>query len=220
MRVTGLAVGPGQSTAILGLDAPAGEVFINLVTGAALPDRGTVFLFGRPTASIRDGDEWLTLLDRFGIVSERAALLDGLSVVQNLALPFSLDIEPPANDIVERAHALAREAGLDEDRWPQRVGSLSGVERVRIRLGRALALDPAVLLLEHPTAAVASAPRNERVRLGRDISAITTSRQLATVIITADEAFAAAAANTVRTLEPATGKLHDTRGWFKRWRSV
>ena len=96
LRVQSLAVEPGEAVAILGLDAPAAEMLINLLTGAMLPDAGEVRVFGRSTASIADSAEWLGVVDRFGLVSARAVLLEPLSVVQNLAMPFSLDIEPPS----------------------------------------------------------------------------------------------------------------------------
>ena len=50
-------------------------------------------MFGRSTLEIADSADWLATLDRFGIVSDRAALLDALSVVQNLAMPFTLEID-------------------------------------------------------------------------------------------------------------------------------
>jgi hypothetical protein len=68
----------------VGLDQVAAEVFTNLVTGAILPETGDIRVFGRPTSAIADSDDWLATVDRFGIVSERAVLLDQLSVLQNL----------------------------------------------------------------------------------------------------------------------------------------
>ena len=66
-----------------------------------------------PTSSLADGADWLSLIERIGIVSERAVLLDALTVIQNLAMPFSLDIEPPPPEL--RANVprrLPREVGL------------------------------------------------------------------------------------------------------------
>jgi len=108
LRLQQLTVSAGEQVAVIGLDQPAAEVLINILTGASLPDTGEVRLFGRATTAITDGTEWLTLLDRFGIVSERAALLDGLTVVQNLSIPFSLQIEPPDPDVARKAVAIAQ----------------------------------------------------------------------------------------------------------------
>ena len=115
--------------ALLGFDQPTAEVFVNLATGATLPDGGEVRVFGRPTRAIDDSADWLATVDRFGIVSERAVLLDALSVIQNLAMPFTLEIEPPPDDVRQRAEALAHEVGLAASAWtgrsPTRRGGLA-----------------------------------------------------------------------------------------------
>ena len=213
LRIERLAVGAGEHVAILGLDQVTAEVFVNLVTGATVPDRGEVKIFGRPTSEIADSADWLALVDRFGIVSERAVLLDGLSVIQNLSIPFSLEIEPPRDEVRVRAEALAREAELPEAAWGRPLGELDHTARMRVRLGRALALDPAILLLEHPTAEV---PRAEAAPMGRHMRAIAARRGFAIVAATADEVFAGAVATRVLTLDTATGRLAEKRGWFRR----
>ena len=85
-----LRVLPGALVALMGLDGAGAEMFVNLVTGAMLPDDGQVRVFGFDTAAITDGDEWLRTLDRFGILSDRAVLLDELTVAQNLAMTLTL----------------------------------------------------------------------------------------------------------------------------------
>ncbi len=146
--------------ALLGFDQPTAEVFVNLATGATLPDAGEVSIFGRPPRAIDDSADWLATVDRFGIVSERAVLLDALTVIQNLAMPFTLEIEPPPDEVRLRAEALAREVGLPDD-----VLDAAG-RRARCRragcgcaLGRAIALDPAIVLLEHASARAARGTR-------------------------------------------------------------
>ena len=213
LRIERLAVAAGEHVAILGLDQVTAEVFVNLVTGATVPDRGDVTIFGRPTSAIADSTEWLALVDRFGIVSERAVLLDGLTVIQNLSIPFSLEIEPPSDDVRVRAEALAREAELPEAVWSRPLGELEAAARVRVRLGRALALDPAIVLLEHPTANV---PRAEAAPMGRHMRAVAARRGIAIVAATADETFADAVAARVLKLDAATGRLAEKRGWFRR----
>lgn len=214
LRIAGLEVASRDQLAIVGLDRSAAEVFISLATGATLPDRGNIQLFGRPTGAIRDSSDWLATLDRFGIVSERAVLLDALSVIQNLAVPFSLEIEPPPPDVRARARALAREVGLDESAWDRPVADLDGTGRLRVRLARALALDPSVLVLEHPTAVL---PPGDTASAARHIRAVSERRGLAAVTLTADQEFASAIAARVFILDPATGRLSPRRrGWFRR----
>jgi phospholipid/cholesterol/gamma-HCH transport system ATP-binding protein len=213
LRIQRLAVEAAESIAIIGLDQVTAEVFVNLVTGATVPDRGEVKLFGRATSSIADSADWLAVVDRFGIVSERAVLLDGLSVVQNLSMPFTLEIEPPADDIRVRAEALAREAALPESTWTRPLAELDRASRARARLARALALDPGILLLEHPTADL---PPPDGVAFGRHTREVAARRRAAIVAATADPDFATAVATRVLTLNPATGRLAERRrGWFR-----
>jgi len=211
LRIASLAVRSGEHIAILGLDQITAEVFVNLITGATLPDHGEVRLFGRSTTAITDSADWLAVVDRFGIVSRRAVLLDSLTVVQNLAMPFTLEIEPPPEDIRRRVVALARRVGLSDASLDRPVAELGPSGHARLRLGRALALDPAVVILEHATAEV---PREDVAALAvmcRDVAA-------ATIALTADAEFADAVADRCLRLDAASGRLAGRSGWFSRLR--
>ena len=139
LRIAELSVAPGARIAVSGIDAPGAEVMLNLVTGASLPDQGEVRVFGRTTAGVSDGNEWLASLDRFGIVSERAVLLEGATVAQNLALPFGLDIDPIPPDTMAQVESLADECGISRELLPQRAGDVPAAARTRLGLARAIA---------------------------------------------------------------------------------
>ena len=84
-----------------------------------------------------------------------------------------------------------------------------------VRLKRPLALDPGILLLEHPTAGV---ERDRVPALGSRIRAVSERRSAAVVAVTADQVFADALSGRTFQLEPATGRLTE-RGqnrWFRR----
>jgi len=211
LRIERLALAPAEQVAILGIDQMAAEVLVNLLTGVTLPDRGSVRLFGRDSASIAGSEEWLALVDRFGIVSRRAVLLEAMTVAQNLAVPFSLEIEPLSSALRERAIAAGREAGLADDDWDRRVSALDGGRRLRVRVARALALDPAIVLLEHPTADVA---RVDAAPLGRDVRKLLEHRGAAGLTLTADPDLAAASPRVLE-FDPSSGRLvEQRRGWF------
>jgi ABC-type transporter Mla maintaining outer membrane lipid asymmetry ATPase subunit MlaF len=215
LRIERLRVDEGEHVAILGFDAPTAEVFVNLVTGASLPDRGEITIFGRSTSGIADSADWLATIDRFGVVSERAVLLDQLTVIQNLAMPFTLEIEPPPEDTRREAEMLAAEVGLPPAAWEKAVAELDAAGKLRVRLGRALALGPSVLLLEHASAAC---DRGSEAAIGKQIRAVAGRRRVAIVAATADAAFADAVAARVLILEAATGRLveRSSGGWFRR----
>ena len=204
LRLEQLTVHAGDRVALLGFDRAAAEVFVSLVTGAALPDAGSVTLFGRPTSDITDSAEWLAIVDGVGIVSDRVVLLEALTVVQNLALPYTLAIEPPAEEVRRRAIDLAAEVGLAAAAWERPVADLDAAGHARVRLGRALALDPAVLLVEHISAGL---DRPAARLLAADMRRLASARGTALVALTGDERFAAAVASRVMTLDPASGRL-------------
>jgi putative ABC transport system ATP-binding protein len=211
LRIRTLTIGPGERVAVSGLDAGAAEVLVNLVTGASVPDEGEVHVLGRSTTSIADGDEWLASLDRFGIVSPRAVLLDSATLLQNLAMPFTLQIDPVLDEIQSRVTTLANEAGLAAGVLLQPIAGLTPEIRIRAHLVRAVALNPQLLILEHPTAGL---PPSDRRPFGMDVAHIAEARGLPTLIISEDAEFSREAAHQTLALNPATGELKQRKRLF------
>ncbi len=203
-----LSIESGERVALSGLDAGAAELLVNLVTGASLPDEGEVGVMDRSTASISDGEAWLEWLDRFGIVSPRAVLLDAATLLQNLAMPITLDINPVQPDVKARVAQLAGDAGIDEATLDRPIAALDAAIRMRAHLVRAVALDPSLLILEHPTAGLAA---GEGKPFGEIVARVAGARNLATLIISEDEAFSIAAATRRLALHAATGDLKPPR---------
>lgn len=213
IRIAALSVARGERVALAGLDRPGAEALINLITGASLPDEGEVRVFGRSTAEIATGDDWLASLDRFGIVTERAATLDASTIAQNLALPFTLSIDPIPLEVMRKVETLARDIGLPSVALEQRPADASAETRMRTHLARAIALDPAMLLMDHPTA---SLPRDVVVEFGDDVARAASARGLTVVAITEDAAFAGRAVERYLKVKGGTGELVAAarRRWF------
>jgi len=134
LRVQRLALREGESIALLGFDAAMAEVLVNLITGAQLPDEGEVRVFGRTTSSITAVDEWVTELDRFGLISTRAVLLDQFTAEQNLALPLTLEIDPLPDAIRTDVSQLASEVGLSADELAGQTAALAPTAQLRLRV--------------------------------------------------------------------------------------
>jgi ABC-type sulfate/molybdate transport systems ATPase subunit len=212
LRLDALVLAAEERVAVAGLDGAGAEVLVNLVTGATLPDEGQVRVLGQPTSDLT-ADTWLPSLDRFGIVSARAALLEGATLEQNLAMAYTLDLDPVPPDVAARVRALWAEIATEA--WlAQPTGGLPPEVRARAHLVRALALDPALLLLEHPTADL---PESARAAFGADVAGAAGRRRLTALAITNDDAFAAAMAHRHLRLDGATGRLRPARktGWWR-----
>jgi ABC-type transporter Mla maintaining outer membrane lipid asymmetry ATPase subunit MlaF len=216
LRVQHLELRPAETVAVLGLDQAGAEVLINLIAGATVPDSGDVTIFGRSTRSIADGDEWMKALDDFGIISERAVLLEQMTTEQNLAVPLSLELHDIPADVQSKVAALAAEVSLSPEGLRQFPSVLAPIDRMRVRLARALAVAPRVLLAEHPNATLDPKALAVFAELLKRVSA---ARELATLVVTADRTFATAVADRVLAVNPATGELTPIKaGWWSRFR--
>jgi putative ABC transport system ATP-binding protein len=213
LRIKALDVRAGQRLAILGMDQAAAEVLVNLLTGSTTPRSPEHRAFGRTTAEIPDSDAWLVALRQYGLLGVRTVLIEQLTVEQNLAIPLTLEVDPLPEALKAQMRVLGAEVGLAPDTLARRPPALGALDLQRVRLGRALALGPRVLLAEHPTAPL---EREDAERFARDMSRIVSSRAMAAVYITADRAFAQQAADEIVMLKPATGELVSAVAW-RRW---
>lgn len=204
LRLVDLQVHPGAIVSIAGIDAPGAEALVLLLTAAMRPDEGEVRLFGRSTAEIADYDGWLAMLDGLGLLTDRAVLLDQCTVAQNLALPLTIHIDPIATEVRPKVEALATEVGLGPDVMERPVGATDPETLQRVRLGRALALDPRLVVAEHPSAPL---PRPAVAGFARDLARIVAARGAALLAISADRDFTRALGGTALVLDPATGVL-------------
>jgi ABC-type lipoprotein export system ATPase subunit len=213
LRIRSLAILPGDRVAVTGPDAAAAEMIVNLVTGASLPDEGEVRVFGKNTRDVVSGDAWLASLDAFGIVTDRAVVLGEATLAQNLALPFTLAIDPIQPEVLDRVARLADECDISPEWLEQPTGALPPAVRARTHLARAIALGPSLLLMEHPTAAL---PETERGAFGSIVARVCDARRLSMLAITLDTGFAGLAARRTLALDGATGALRPVkRGWFR-----
>ncbi len=213
LRVAHLELRQGQSLGVLGFDQTMAEVLVDLVTGATVPDTGEIVIFNQPTTMIRDAAEWFRTLDQFGLLTDRAVLVEQFTAEQNLVLPLSLDVEDMSPALRAQARQLGEEVGLEHADFARPTGALAPLARLRIRLGRALALGPSLLLAEHPNASLAA---DDVPIFAADFARVIAARGIAALVLTADKTFASAVAEEVLTLEPATGQLKASAGW-RRW---
>jgi predicted ABC-type transport system involved in lysophospholipase L1 biosynthesis ATPase subunit len=204
LRIADLTVRRGDVMTISGVDVLGAETFVHLVTGATLPDAGDVSLFGRNTRAITDADAWLKSLDGVGMISARGILVEAFSVLQNTALSLTLDVDPIDPRFVSQAGALAREVGIDAGLFDVPAGRVPPDTQMRVHLARALALEPQLLVAEHPSA---SLPRDSVAGFGADLARVARGRGIALVAITADDSLSKAIGGSRLELVAASGEV-------------
>jgi phospholipid/cholesterol/gamma-HCH transport system ATP-binding protein len=187
----------GEITVILGGSGCGKTTLLKAIAGLLRPDSGEVTVLGEDTARL-DEDGWQRLRRRTGMLFQAGALLNSMSVLENVSIPLQQHTALPADLVAWVARSKIALVGLDgaDDRLPS---ELSGGMRKRAALARALALDPELLFFDEPSAGldpVTSASLDRlilslRARLGMSLIIVThepaSIRRLADHILFLDE---------------------------------
>ncbi len=144
-----LAVAPGQIVGLLGPNGAGKTTIFKMIIGLLRPTRGSVSLAGRDISGLP-----VHARARLGLgyLSQGSSIFRGLTVEQNLLAALELS-GCPRSERTDRAARLARDVGL-EAALGQRASTLSGGERRRAEIARALCVEPQVLILDEPFAAI------------------------------------------------------------------
>jgi phospholipid/cholesterol/gamma-HCH transport system ATP-binding protein len=180
----------GRSTVIMGPSGCGKSTLLKVAAGLLVPDRGRVFLEGRPLADLSTR-ELLAFRRSSGFMFQDAALWANKSVCENLALPVEYHLpERGAAAIREHAASLLRSVGL-EDSIDLRPAQLSIGERKLVSFLRAVVLEPALLFLDEPTTSIDHTSLERMMRQieglqerGCSIIAVTHDAHLASMIAT------------------------------------
>lgn len=145
---------------------------LKLAAGLLTPQSGHIRLWDGTAA--KPGPQ-------LGYVFQAPTLLEWRRVIDNVLLPVTLQRRPQAQDI-ERAHGLLAMLGLSDhaQRYPRQ---LSGGQQSRVALARALILEPALLLLDEPFAALDAITRGE---LQDDLMRLCRQRNTTVLFVTHD----------------------------------
>jgi putative ABC transport system ATP-binding protein len=192
LRGANLVVPSGDFVALMGPSGCGKSTLLNLVAGLDVADEGTITVAGELVTG-RSEDE-LSLLRRkhIGIVFQFFNLLEGMTVLENVALPAV--IAGRKRRMAEtRARDLLDLLGIG-DKASTVPGMLSGGQRQRLAIARALANEPTLLLADEPTGALDSEGGQEVIEL---LSRLHTGGQTI-VLVTHDPGVAAAAGRVVR----------------------
>ena len=191
LRNLSLVIAPGESVALLGPNGSGKSTLLRLVAGLITPTAGRIVLAGTAASAGRP---------EVGIVFQEPHLLPWRTVLRNVTLPLEL-----AGESLTAARATA-EAALTRVGASGLVGrnpaEISGGERGRVALARALVRQPSLLLLDEPFAALDAITR---ARLDDELPELVAGA--ATLLVTHDVAEALLVADRVLMLG-ADGAIH------------
>jgi len=145
-----LPVTRGRSVCILGRSGTGKSVTLKHIVGLIRPDSGQVFV-GDTDVMTLSGAELARVRRQIGFLFQNSALFDSISVGGNVAFPLRRHTDRPDAVIRDQAMALLAQVGL-EDEYDKMPADLSGGMRKRAALARAIALGPAILLADEPSA--------------------------------------------------------------------
>ena len=145
-----MEVPEGCGFVILGRSGTGKSVTLRHIIALVRPDAGRVFVLGQEISALT-GEPLSRVRRQVGFLFQSAALFDSISVGENVAFPLRRHTRLPEREIRERARTKLAAVGLDRD-FDKMPGELSGGMRKRAGLARAMALDPAVLLVDEPSA--------------------------------------------------------------------
>lgn len=139
-----------ETAVIIGGSGAGKTTLLRLLIGLEKPTSGHIWIDGEDIG-IMDDYELNRVRQKFGMVFQYAALLDSLTVLENVAFPLREHRKHLTNkQVKEKVVSMLNLLGLEnkEDRMPS---ELSGGQRKRVGLARALMLEPQILIYDEPT---------------------------------------------------------------------
>jgi NitT/TauT family transport system ATP-binding protein len=191
-----LDVMPGEFVCLVGPSGCGKSTLLRVLAGLLHPDRGTVWLDGRPVTAPRR---------QVGIVFQQANLMPWRTVLGNVLLPLELSELPPAQ-ARPRAQTLLDLVGLCEfaNAYP---ADLSGGMAQRVAIARALVHDPDVLLLDEPFGSFDALTREQ---MGQELLRIWRAQRKTVLMVTHSVPEAVLLADRVLVLSPRPGTVAAT----------
>jgi len=192
LRGVDLTVERGTFLTLMGPSGCGKSTLLNLIAGLEDADEGTIKVAGESLTDGTEDDHALIRRRHIGIVFQFFNLLEGMTVLENVALPAV--IAGRKRRMAEtRARDLLDLLGIG-DKASTVPGMLSGGQRQRLAIARALANEPTLLLADEPTGALDSEGGQEVIEL---LSRLHQGGQTI-VLVTHDPGVAAAAGRVVR----------------------
>lgn len=144
-----LTLHKGETTVVIGESGAGKSVILNHIVRLLKPDKGEVYYHDRRIDTLSDR-QLTDIRRRFGFLFQLCALFDSLNVGDNVAFPLREHTRKSKDEIDKLVSEKLAMVGLDglQSKWP---AELSGGQKKRVALARAIALDPELILYDEPT---------------------------------------------------------------------
>jgi phospholipid/cholesterol/gamma-HCH transport system ATP-binding protein len=149
LRDVSFSVAAGEMAILIGASGAGKSVILKLILGLLKPDTGIIRVNGERIDTLTER-QLLRVRDDIGMLFQESALFDSLTVDQNVGYKLYEETDMPTDDVRRRVAEVLRFIGLEDylDRLPS---ELSGGQRRRIAIARAMAARPRLLLFDEPT---------------------------------------------------------------------
>ena len=174
LRDVSFSIARASMTLLLGASGAGKSIVLKLILGLLRPDEGTIVVNGERIDQMPERD-LLRLRTDIGMSFQEIALFDSLTVAENVGYRLYEETDLPIAEVDTRVAEVLGFVGLGEyvDRMPS---ELSGGQRRRVAIARAMATKPSLLLFDDPTTGldpiIASTVDDEIVKL-RDLEHVT-----------------------------------------------
>ena len=151
MKVSDIQINKGSKIAISGKSGSGKTTLINLISGILKPLSGKVLFFNECISEMNEKQVRNHRITNIGFIFQEFELLEYLSVIDNLLLPYkinqTLDL---TKEVIEKAKETANRIGIGSKLkdYPK---ELSGGERQRLAIARALITSPPLIIADEPT---------------------------------------------------------------------
>lgn len=169
LRNVNFSVEEGEYVAIMGESGSGKTTLLNILAALDKPTSGLVSLDGRELTRIKDNEAANFRRDNLGFVFQEFNLLDTFTIEDNIFLPLVL-AGKSYDEMHSRIIPIAKELGISEllKKYPYEV---SGGQKQRAAVARALITNPRLILADEPTGALDSKATDELLRLFGQINA-------------------------------------------------
>lgn len=168
LKNVNFSVEQGEYVAIMGESGSGKTTLLNILAALDKPTAGSVVLDGKDLSTVREGDVAAFRRDNLGFVFQDFNLLDTFSLEDNIYLPLVL-AGKTRSEMYRRLTSIAMQLGISclLKKYPYEV---SGGQKQRAAVARALITNPKIILADEPTGALDSRATDELLRLFSDIN--------------------------------------------------